>query len=174
MSRNVEIKAQISSVDGLAPLAAALADEGPTRIHQDDTFFNCPNGRLKLRILAADRGQLVFYQRPDAPGPKESFYIVSETAEPYTLLEALTLAYGATDHVVKDRTLFMVGQTRVHLDRVEGLGDYLELEVVLSENDLFEDGVSIANDILAKLQIAPDQLVTGAYADLLRRDRVCS
>ncbi len=168
MSRNVEIKARLSSIEDLLPRVASFADTGPVLIHQDDTFFNCPNGRLKLRILAPDRGELVFYQRPDEPGPKESFYIVSETAQPYTLLEALTLAYGATDHVVKDRTLFMVGPTRVHLDRVEDLGDFLELEVVLGENDLFEDGVSAANEILARLQIAPDQMVTGAYADLLR------
>lgn len=168
MSCNIEVKARIASVESLRAKAEALADSGPVFVHQEDTFFACANGRLKLRILSAREGQLVFYRRADEAGPKPSFYAVSLTQEPLKLLEVLTLAYGATDRVVKDRTLFMAGQTRIHLDRVEGLGDFMELEVVLGEDDLPEDGVSIANDLMQKLGIEPAQLVTRAYADMLR------
>jgi predicted adenylyl cyclase CyaB len=168
MARNIEIKARIKSVEKLLPRARAIADDGPTEIVQDDTFFSCPNGRLKLRAFSETAGELIFYQRPDQAGPKESFYVISRTASPNTLREALSLAYGQCGRVRKHRTLFMAGRTRIHLDRVEGLGDFLELEVVLSEGETTESGVKVAHELLARLGISPQQLIDGAYVDLLR------
>jgi len=136
MARNIEIKARIASVEALEPKAAALADQGPIEIRQDDTFFVCPRGRLKLRAFSATEGQLIFYRRTDQAGPKESFYVLAPTASPDTLREALSLAYGQAGRVRKLRTLYIVGRTRVHLDRVEDLGHFLELEVVLSDGEL--------------------------------------
>jgi adenylate cyclase class IV len=167
MARNVEIKARIESVEALTPRAAALADQGPIEIVQDDTFFGCPNGRLKLRAFSATDGQLIFYQRPDQAGPKESFFLISPTSSPDTLREALTLAYGQAGRVRKHRTLFLAGRTRIHLDRVEDLGNFLELEVVMADGEPAEAGVAVAHDLLDKLDVAPSQLVEGAYVDLL-------
>jgi len=167
MARNVEIKARVESVEALTPRAAALADQGPMEIVQDDTFFTCPNGRLKLRALSATSGQLIFYQRPDQAGPKESFFLISPTYSPDTLREALTLAYGQAGRVRKHRTLFLSGRTRIHLDRVADLGDFLELEVVMADSESTEAGVAVAHDLLAKLGIAPSQLIERAYVDLL-------
>ena len=82
MARNIEIKARIDSVEAMAPKAAALADQGPIELHQDDTFFACQQGRLKLRAFSATEGQLIFYQRPNQRGPKESFFIIAPTAAP--------------------------------------------------------------------------------------------
>jgi adenylate cyclase class IV len=167
MARNVELKARIESVEALTPRAAALADQGPIEIVQDDTFFGCPNGRLKLRAFSATDGQLIFYQRPDQAGPKESFFLISPTSSPDTLREALTLAYGQAGRVRKHRTLFLAGRTRIHLDRVEDLGNFLELEVVMADGEPAEAGVAVAHDLLDKLDVAPSQLVEGAYVDLL-------
>jgi adenylate cyclase class IV len=167
MARNIEIKAHIASIEALLPLAAQLADTGPTRINQDDTFFICPNGRLKLRAFSGQEGELIFYQRPDCAGPKESFYIISPTTSPQTLREALTLAYGQTGRVIKRRTLFLIGRTRLHLDRVEGLGDFLELEVVLAEDESSEAGEEVAYTLLSQLGVSSEQLIEGAYVDLL-------
>ena len=171
MARNVEIKARIESVEALMPWAAALADQGPTEIVQDDTFFTCPNGRLKLRAFSATSGQLIFYQRPDQAGPKESFFLISPTSSPDTLRESLTLAYGQVGRVRKRRTLYLAGRTRIHLDRVEGLGDFLELEVVKADGEPSEAGVAVAHDLLTKLGVTPSQLIERAYVDLLN-DRV--
>ncbi|MEN6625988.1 MAG: class IV adenylate cyclase [Candidatus Sumerlaeia bacterium] len=167
MARNIEIKARIESVEALAPRAAAIADQGPVEIGQDDTFFGCDGGRLKLRTLAPDRGELIYYERPDQAGPKESFYVISRTAEPDTLRETLTLACGQIGRVRKRRTLYMVGRTRVHLDRVEGLGDFLELEVVLEEGESPQSGVAEAHRIMEQLGVEGAQLIEGAYIDLL-------
>jgi predicted adenylyl cyclase CyaB len=169
MARNIEIKARIASVEAVAPKAAAVATDGPVDIVQDDTFFRCDNGRLKLRAFSAESGELIFYRRPDQQGPKESFYLRSPTTEPDTLRESLTLAYGQSGRVRKHRTLFLAGRTRIHLDRVEGLGDFLELEVVLGDNEASDVGVREAKELMAALGVEPGQLIDGAYVDLLAR-----
>jgi predicted adenylyl cyclase CyaB len=168
MARNIEIKARVADMPALAARAAAIADSGPVEIPQDDTFFGCANGRLKLRVFESGHGELIFYRRPDADGPKVSFYVLSPTESPDTLREALTLANGQEGRVVKHRTLFLVGRTRVHLDRVQGLGDFMELEVVLADGEPAEDGVREAHELMARLGVPTDGLVTGAYHDLLR------
>lgn len=167
MARNVEIKARIDSIESIMPAASGLADEGPMDIFQDDTFFHCAKGRLKLRAFSQDRGELIFYHRADQCGPRESFYIVSPTSAPDTLREALSLACGEAGRVRKKRILFLAGRTRIHLDRVEGLGDFLELEVVLNDGEPVTAGESVAAQLMNKLGIGTDQLVDVAYVDLL-------
>jgi predicted adenylyl cyclase CyaB len=169
MPRNIEIKAHVENLDALALKVAMLASDGPTEIAQDDTFFRCDTGRLKLRAFSNTKGELIFYRRADANGPKASFYVVTATADPSGLREALSLAYGQVGRVVKQRTLYMVGRTRVHLDRVEGLGQFMELEVVLQENESLEVGVSEAHALMASLAVLSSQLVEIAYVDLLAR-----
>ena len=167
MARNVEIKARVSSIEALLPRVGALADHGPESIAQDDTFFACSAGRLKLRVFADGHGELIAYERPDAAGPKTSDYCITPVADPDALRTTLACALGVTGRVVKQRTLFLLGRTRVHLDRVEGLGDWLELEVVLREGEPAEHGVAEAQAVLASLQVDATQLVSGAYVDLL-------
>ncbi|WP_431109456.1 class IV adenylate cyclase [Variovorax paradoxus] len=171
MARNIEIKARIDSVERVAQVVAQLADSGPVEIAQDDTFFRCENSadRLKLRTFAPDRAELIFYRRANSSGPKESFYLISPTTTPDALRESLTLAWGQAGRVRKQRRLFIVGRTRVHLDRVEELGEFLELEVVLKEGESADDGVAEAHALMAQLGIGSGQLVQGAYVDLLRQ-----
>lgn len=166
-SRNVEIKARISSVEALVPRVAALADQGPIEIEQDDTFFVCERGRIKLRALSATEGQLIFYRRANQAGPKESRFVISPTASPDSLRDALALAYGSAGRVRKHRTLYLVGRTRVHLDRVESLGHFLELEVVLADGESPDAGVKEARALMTALGLGDDQLIDGAYVDLL-------
>ena len=167
MARNIEIKARIENVALLTPRVAALASEGPLEIAQDDTFFACDTGRLKLRAFSNDLGELIFYQRSNQTGPKESFYLRSPTTSPENLRESLSLAYGQIGRIRKYRTLFLVGRTRVHLDRVEGLGHFLELEVMLVDDEPTEQGVREAGQLMEQLGIQADQLVEGAYLDLM-------
>jgi len=169
VARNIEIKARIDDFSALYAKIALLADGVPDIISQDDTFFVCPNGRLKLRTLAVDHGELIFYRRVDQAGPKTSFYSISETQDPDGLRETLTLAYGSAGRVIKQRTLFMVGQTRLHLDRVKDLGDFLEFEVVLEEHETEAQGIAIAEELLECLEIQRQELVDQAYVDLLRQ-----
>ena len=167
LARNIEIKARIVSVDALTERAAALADGGPTEILQDDTFFNCPSGRLKLRVFTNNTGELIFYRRSNEQGPKQSFYVRTPTTDPDSLRETLSLAYGVVGRVRKHRTLYLAGRTRIHLDRVENLGDFLELEVVLRDDESVDAGIREAEDLMRHLGVEPTQLIDRAYVDLL-------
>lgn len=167
MPRNIEIKARINDLPSLVLRVTAIADGGPTEIAQDDTFFSCPDGRLKLRAFSSTSGELIYYRRANQEGPKESFYVLSPTASPDTLREALTHAYGQAGRVQKQRTLFLVGRTRVHLDDVRDLGQFLELEVVLDEGESADSGVAEANRLMARLGVQQAQLISGAYMDLM-------
>jgi len=167
MARNVEVKARVESFEAVLARAAAIADQGPFQMHQDDTFFACANGRLKLREFSPDRGELIFYRRENKSGPKESFYVRTVTSEPAGLRECLTLAHGQAGRVQKHRTLFLAGRSRVHLDRVAQLGDFLEIEVVLHNGESIESGINEANDLMKRLGLSSSQLVEEAYVDLM-------
>jgi predicted adenylyl cyclase CyaB len=167
MGRNIEIKARIESIQTLLPRVVALADKGPIEIVQDDTFFACENGRLKLRAFSKDDGELIFYRRTDQRGPKESYYLRAPTSAPDALRHLLSQAYGQGKRIQKRRILFYSGRTRIHLDDVKGLGHFLELEVVLEESEPAEAGIREANDIMMRLSIEQTQLIDAAYVDLL-------
>jgi predicted adenylyl cyclase CyaB len=167
MARNIEIKAHVANLDEIALRAAGFATEGPTEIIQDDTFFDCSLGRLKLRAFGPDRGELIFYRRENQAGPKESFYVRSPTDSPDTLRETLSLAYGQVGRIRKHRILYIAGRTRIHLDRVDDLGHFLELEVVLGDGESVERGVAEAHALMERLGVHDSQLIEGAYLDLL-------
>jgi predicted adenylyl cyclase CyaB len=167
MPRNIEIKARIDSVDALLPRAQALADGPLQTIEQDDTFFACAQGRLKLREFADGSGELIHYRRTDSEGPKLSDYVRAVVDAPAALREALARAHGVIGRVRKTRCLLRVGQTRIHLDRVKGLGDFLELEVVLRDGQSEQDGAAIADALCVQLGAARSQRLAGAYLDLL-------
>lgn len=168
MNRNVEIKARAVDLAAVEDKVRKLANEGPILLEQEDVFFRCPQGRLKLRRLAdAGEGELIAYNRPDASGPKESRYLVYRTNDPDGLCSTLAEAIGLRGIVRKRRTFYRVGQTRVHLDRVEGLGDFVELEVVLGDGQDAGEGAAIARELMLRLGISEDRLLKTAYIDMM-------
>ena len=169
MPLNIEVKARVRDPQRQQELAATLATSPPEMLNQADTFFCVPDGRLKLRQFTEQRGELIFYQRPDLPGPKTCTYSLSRTAEPAALRSMLAAALGVVGEVRKQRTLYLVGQTRIHFDQVDGLGTFLELEVVLRPEQTQEDGQRIADRLMRQLDIRQEDLVPGAYLDLLQK-----
>jgi predicted adenylyl cyclase CyaB len=167
MPSNIEIKARIRDFDEIRRRAEQLSDTPMEVIPQEDTFFNTPLGRLKLRVLSEDKGQLIYYTRPDQEGPKRSDYHISLTSDPENLKRVLELAYGIRGIVRKTRYLYLVDQTRVHLDDVEDLGQFMELEVVMREGQSDAEGQLIAEGLMAALGVERSDLLEGAYMDLL-------
>ena len=167
MARNIEIKARIASVESLLPRALAVAAGTPERLLQDDTFFPVPMGRLKLRQFEDGSAELIHYHRADRAQAKASDYVRVPVPDPAALREALTRALGHLGRVRKQRLLLLAGATRIHLDRVEGLGDFMELEVVLAEGQSDAEGQRIADTLMAELGLADAERIAGAYMDLL-------
>lgn len=167
MKRNVEIKARVDNLAEMQARVEELADRPALLLEQTDTFFACASGRLKLRQFGSPGGELIYYARPDVTGPSECSYIVHRMSDPEGLREALAAALGIRGIVRKQRAVYFIGQTRVHLDTVEGLGDFVELEVVLKPHQVTSAGVQIARTLVQRLGINDNQLVDKAYVDLL-------
>ncbi len=169
MGANVEIKARIRDLARTRRLVAELGSAPAETIVQEDIFFHSDSGRIKLRILRPDRGELIAYTRPDGPGPKRSDYRIYPTRNPGLLRDTLSAVWDERGAVRKRRELTMAGNTRIHVDRVEHLGDFLELEVVLAPGEAEEEGRLRARELLARLEIPAEDLVDVAYIDLLER-----
>ncbi|HEX5041527.1 MAG TPA: class IV adenylate cyclase [Candidatus Polarisedimenticolaceae bacterium] len=171
VGRNLEIKARVRDAAGMAARAAALAGEPPQVIRQEDTFFPVQEGRLKLRVLGDDRGELIYYRRADVRGPKTSSYAIAPTDRPRELQAVLTAALGARDTVRKQRTVYLAGRTRIHLDEVQDLGSFVELECVLGPGDGMDGAQAELSDLMVRLGVDAADLIEGAYADLLAAGR---
>lgn len=168
MPANIEVKAILADPVRAEKIAARLAGAPPQIISQEDVFFRSEGARLKLRILGPDSGELIRYERANVPDARSSRYTIARTSDPHALLEILTASLGTVGIVRKIRRLYLVGQTRIHIDEVEGLGTFLELEVVLRPGQNEAEGRDIAGQLLAEFAIEPARLIGEAYVDLLR------
>jgi adenylate cyclase class IV len=168
VARNIEIKARTGDLAAIRARAAALASGPAQVIDQTDTFFVVPNGRLKVRAFADGSGELIPYERANQHGPEESVYARVFSPDARALVDALSRALPVRGVVTKRREVLMIGRTRVHLDQVEGLGSFVELEVVLGAGEPAENGRREAAELLRALQIPEESLVAEAYIDLLK------
>lgn len=167
MPKNVEIKTAVRSKSDLVDLVSRIADAGPESIEQDDTFFKCNNGRLKLRTFSDGTGELIFYIRESLEGPRTCKYEIVPIDDVDSLRDMLTHAYGQDGRVRKRRTLYLIGRTRIHIDQVEDLGTFLELEVVLTERESENAGIREARELMDALGIEESTLIERSYVDLL-------
>jgi len=166
--RNVELKARDPDPARSLARARAVGAEDHGELRQRDTYFAAPRGRLKLREQEPGGAELIAYERPDAAEARESRYRITPVADPATTAEALDAALGTVVVVDKRRRLLLWEGVRIHLDRVGGLGDFVELEgVAAADSDLAREGALVAR-LRAELGIADDALEPRGYADLLR------
>lgn len=170
VARNIEIKARSIDPESQERMAARLATGPALLVEQEDTFFHVPRGRLKLRDFGDGTGELIEYDRPDSLGPKQSTYLRSPTNNPHSLKSVLAAALGVRAVVKKRRMVFLAEQSRIHLDEVEGLGRFIELEVVLRPEQDDEEGRLIAERLMSELGIEPSALIGGAYVDLMAQE----
>ena len=168
-ARNVEVKARVADPAALRARVVVLATAAPVVIGQHDTFFVVSHGRLKLRRFDDGSGELIFYERDDTTGPKTSRYSRSPCPDAAGMEAVLARGLGVRGVVDKRRELFMIGRTRVHLDEVRGLGHFVELEVVLADDEPATEGEREAHHLLATLGVPENARLAPAYIDLLER-----
>ena len=165
--QNVEIKAVAKNFTNQQKIAETLSGKPPQILKQEDFYFNIPKGRLKLRVLSIKKGQLIYYERPDEPGPKVSDYQIYETNTPNKLIEVLEMSYGIRNIVRKTRKLYIYKRTRIHMDSVDDLGEFIELEVIMGSNDDHLNGKEEALSLIDRLEITEEDLIHCSYIDLL-------
>lgn len=170
---NIEIKLRIADADSARCAIETLAD-GPARIlEQKDTYFNAgDDAYLKLREeLDAAEGDasasLIAYRRGRSAEPRPSDIRLAHLGDAGELAETLGHALGVLVVVDKTRELYFCGQTRIHLDRVDRLGAFLELEVVLEPDQSQADGLAIARRLIERLNVDEAEAQSDSYRDLL-------
>lgn len=171
MARNVEFKARVPDLESVARKADRIGDAPGERLRQRDTYYRVPHGRAKLRQITTEDGastsELIVYSRPDEARARVSRYlrlVPIQDAAPEEILGDVMDVVGV---VSKERVVVMVGQTRIHLDRVDGLGDFVELEVVLKPDQSEAEGRKVAHDLMGVLGLASDMIESVSYIDLL-------
>jgi predicted adenylyl cyclase CyaB len=172
MATNIEIKARFHDLSKARGRATAIDARRQGLLMQTDTYFHLRAGRLKLREIHGDdhpRAELIWYRRADRKGARVSEYQVVPIQKPAKLKLALSGALGVKQIVRKRRELWMYRNVRIHLDRVEKLGNFIELEAVVSGR--FNTAVSRRNlqAMQRALGIDSSMLVAGSYSDLLKR-----
>lgn len=174
MSRNVEAKYAVPSLDNVRSAAAALADRPSCVLQQTDTFFTVPAGRLKLRVESSGdprSAHLIAYHRPDQDAARISHYEIYFTNQPERLKETLSHTCAIIAEVIKARELYLTRNTRIHLDTVQDLGTFVEIEVVMDPNETEEDAQREFRRVADALGLNTDWIEPAAYVDLLIRTK---
>lgn len=164
---NLEIKARVSAWGATRRAVQHLATRRVGMQIQTDTYFHCRHGRLKLREIVGRPAQLIWYERPDTSEPKTSRYYLIEIGDPETLRAALSAALGVRGAVKKRREIYLYRNVRIHLDHVEGLGEFLELEAVVEPQGCWDEADRLLADLMERLEIDPAALLQSSYSDLL-------
>jgi adenylate cyclase class IV len=174
--RNLELKVKCepAELDDLLDRARQLTCAPIERLHQIDTYLEVPTGRLKLReIRAAEtkdviiRAELIAYARVNAEGSRWSTYEVVPIGAEHApaMLRGLLLTHAERVRIDKLRHVALIGQTRVHLDRVEGLGAFVELETVIGTQE-DDEAAREHQQVIDLLGLDRFPSVAGSYSDL--------
>jgi len=168
MPRNLEIKARIADVAAARAVVQWLGARPAGADEQVDTYYRIDRtDRLKLRTFGDGRAELIHYHRSEATGVRTSDYEVTPVRDGPTR----SLLVPATDPVVvvrKHRELHWLDNVRVHLDTVEGLGTFIELEAVVDARHDENACRQQIDRITVALRLREEDLIRGSYADLLR------
>jgi predicted adenylyl cyclase CyaB len=167
---NVEIKVRCEDLAGARAAALRLGAEPAGDEEQSDTYFATRRGRLKLRETSAGRAELIPYLRPDLAGARRADYRVIPIADAAGTRELLSTILGVQCVVKKRREVLWWRDVRIHLDRVEGLGSFLELEALFDGSPQQEAAQRrVVEELMRALGIAEGACIAGSYETLLGR-----
>ena len=165
--RNIELKSKCPDLAAAREAALRLGARDAGVLEQTDTYFHCTTGRLKLRETAGRAAELIAYARADHVGVRGSDYHVIPVENPGPLKRGLAAALGVRVIVVKRRELLLWHNVRVHLDRVEDLGNFVEFEAVLGDGEDEPTGRERVATLAEALALRPEDRIATSYSNLL-------
>lgn len=169
MSCNVELKAVVRDPQQLRARVDRLPIKEKFTLSQRDIFFSFPMGRLKYRQDQVHEPELILYFRPDAASLKKSHYIRMRVPRWLrSILTPIGRRWPKQGEVRKTRTVYLLDDTRIHLDDVEEIGSYVELEILVSKSNPQREAWMTAAGLTDKLGIRSEDMCDGAYLDLVR------
>jgi len=166
---NVEIKARTEKAGEIREFLAHAGAEFKGVDEQTDTYFNVPNGRLKLRRGNIENN-LIFYQRRDESGPKESDFDLLPVTDTYSLLDMLAKALGIKIFVHKKREIYYIDNVKFHLDALEDFGEFVEIEASNKNHPVPVQKLhEQCNMYMKEFGIKSEDLVELSYSDILMK-----
>jgi predicted adenylyl cyclase CyaB len=164
---NIEIKARTSGKDKIREILKSLGAEFKGVDHQVDTYFRVNKGRLKLREGNIEN-HLIYYTRADVAGPKKSTVLLNKNTPGSNLKQILLLSLDILATVDKQREIYFIDNVKFHLDEVNGLGNFVEIEAIdvrgaCREEELFEQ----CSYYVRLFGLNEEELVRVSYCDLL-------
>jgi adenylate cyclase, class 2 len=164
---NVEIKARCSKPEAVRDYLLAAGARFAGTDHQTDTYFNVPNGRLKLREGNIENN-LIFYERTNQEGPKQSSFRLVRVPDAAGLKSALAASCGIKTVVSKTRGIYYINNVKFHIDDVRGLGAFVEIEAFNNDGELDAAALRQQCDFYIRaLEINQGDLIAVSYSDLL-------
>jgi adenylate cyclase class 2 len=164
---NIEIKARTQKVDHIRQYLLRNGAEFRGIDQQTDTYFQVPNGRLKLRQGIIENN-LIWYQRHDQAGPKQSDFLLTPVAEAASLRQTLANALGIKVTVVKKREIYFIDNVKFHIDELEGLGCFVEIEASNKTINFPVEQLTEQCDFYRKaFEIRDEDLLEYSYSDML-------
>jgi predicted adenylyl cyclase CyaB len=166
MPTNLEIKAKYPSSIRARSISRKLGASFKGTLRQTDTYYKVKQGRLKLREINSKLFELIYYQRANARGNRYSQYTVLELKDKDAAKRVLNSLFETLVVVKKTRDLFLYKNSRIHVDSVSGLGEFIEFEVLVTR------GKNQAQELMSFLRtefgIKSPSLIAGSYSDMLR------
>jgi adenylate cyclase class 2 len=165
---NIEIKAKCFHPEKVEAFLLAAGAKFVGLDHQKDTYFTVPAGRLKLRQGNIEN-TLIFYNRPDQEGPKQSDFFLSKMTDGPATEQLLAKALGIKVIVEKFRKIFYIDNVKFHLDEVPGLGSFTEIEAgnLADPSKTIDDLKAQCDYYMKAFEIADADLIHHSYSDML-------
>lgn len=167
MPSNLEVKARITSIRRASRFALKLGARRQGVLAQRDTYYRSPSGRLKVREINGRQCELIYYHRKNFKGNRYSDYRRIPLEKPRDMKRLLADLLGVLCVVKKQRRLFLYKNSRIHLDTVKGLGDFLEFEVLVTNGKL--QARTLMKQLWEAFEICEDAVVAGSYGDFLQQ-----
>ncbi len=164
----MELKARCKDPDRIRRFLRKRDADRKGTDHQTDTYFNIQDGRLKLREGKIENN-LIYYERPDQAEPKPADIVLHSTEPETDLKTLLEKALGVDVVVRKIREIYFIDHVKFHIDRVDGLGSFVEVEAIDRDGSIGQEKLrEQCEAYLNELNLSNDQLVSRSYSDLLR------
>ena len=163
--QNVEFKAELKDLPLARSICRALGATQVSTMQQTDTYYKLPQGRLKKREMPGEPTEYIFYERPNHTSFKVSQFKIYSENEAISRFGATALPVWLVDR--KTRELWMIGNVRIHLDAVEGLGSFLEFEALVTPQHNVARCNAILADLRHRLHPVLGEPVSVGYSDLL-------
>ena len=163
----IEIKARCNDPEKIRSILKNKNAREVGKDHQIDTYFNCPNGRLKLREGNIETN-LIFYNRPNQEGPKQSDVELYKPNESPKLRALLNKAFGVKVVVDKQREIYFIENIKFQIDQVNNLGSFVEIEAIDMKGNIGREKLlEQCQGLIHLFNIKPTDLIDCSYSDLI-------